>query len=232
MKLIPPPPQDFAVYIGKSGTLYGEREEGDSLTTIYHSGYLPYSGARGLHNIFYTARSARVLLHAFSPSSENRRIAKKFDGQFKKERIPASQFVPSEAFWGFCNTYFTQKHGEKSMPKERLHTILESSLVSTIITYIKDATPVAYVLEVEDGSMGHFWFSFYDLSYSKQSLGLWLMLDCIRDAKERGIEHYYLGTVYGTKALYKLNFEPLEWWDGAQWSINIGLLKELGRSDS
>lgn len=231
MKLIPPPPQDFAVYIGKSGTLYGEREASELATVIYTNGYLPYSGAAGLQNIFYTARSARVVLQAFSLSSENRRIAKKFDGQFKKERIAASHFVPSDAFFEFCCTYFAQKHGEKSMPKERLHTILTSSLISTIITYTKDATPVAYVLEVEDGPMGHFWFSFYDLSYSRQSLGLWLMLDCIRDAKERGLTHYYLGTVYGEKALYKTNFEPLEWWDGKQWSADIRSLKELGRAD-
>ena len=57
------------------------------------------------------------------------------------------------------------------------------------------------------------------------------MLDALRDAKERGREHYYLGTVYGDKALYKTNFKPLQWWDGKGWNRDVALLKELGRKD-
>ena len=79
--------------------------------------------------------------------------------------------------------------------------------------------------------MAHYWFSFYDLSLVHQSLGMWLMLDCIRDAKARGIEHYYLGTVYGAKALYKTNFEPLEWWSGNAWSADTVKLKARARAD-
>src|SRR5437870_4904348 len=80
--------------------------------------------------------------------------------------------------------------------------------------------------------MPHYWYSFYDLALAKQSLGLWLMLDAVRDAQERGLTHYYLGTVYGEKALYKTNSEPLEWWDGKQWQSDVALLKERGRSDA
>ena len=75
--------------------------------------------------------------------------------------------------------------------------------------------------------MAHYWFSFYDLAYARQSLGLWLMLDCIRDAEQRGLKNYYLGTVYGPNALYKTNFAPLEWWGEAGWSRDIQLLKSL-----
>jgi arginyl-tRNA--protein-N-Asp/Glu arginylyltransferase len=98
--------------------------------------------------------------------------------------------------------------------------------------YRLDNTPAAYVLEAEDGDMGHYWYSFYDLQYVQQSLGMWLMLDCIRDAKERGLAYYYLGTVYGEKALYKTNFAPLEWWDGNAWSSDTKLLRERSRGDS
>jgi arginyl-tRNA--protein-N-Asp/Glu arginylyltransferase len=175
--------------------------------------------------VFYTARSARVCLPEFSLSSENRRIAKKFDGQFAREEVPADAFAPTEDFWDFCLSYFAQKHGAGAMPRQRLETILASGLVSAVIIYKKEGVPVAYVLEVDDGSMGHFWFSFYDLSYAKQSLGLWLMLDCIRGAQARGLAHYYLGTVYGEKARYKLNFEPIEWWDGSSWRRDLEPLK-------
>ena len=60
---------------------------------------------------------------------------------------------------------------------------------------------------------------------------MWLILDALRDAKARGLAYYYLGTVYGDKALYKTNFKPLEWWDGGKWNRDITLLKELGRKD-
>lgn len=231
MKTIEPPHVDFDVYVARPGILWGQREENDSLTSIYGSGYLPYSGAKELCGVYYSARSARVRLGDFSLNSENRRIAKKFDGRFTKERVPAAQFAPDEGFWRFCLFYFSDKHGPNAMPEERLKTILACG-VSSVVVYLDGEKPAAYVLEVEDGDMAHFWFSFYDLAYARQSLGLWLMLDCVRDAKERGLSHYYLGTVYGAKALYKTNFEPLEWWDGEKWSDDIAALKECGRSDT
>jgi len=228
MKKVSAPEQDFAVYIARPDTEFVEREQ-EPLEQLYSLGYLPYSGTKKLNGIFYSARSARVLLPEFELTSENRRIAKKFDGQFTKERV--AHFVPDEVFYDFCAAYFAQKHGTRAMPRERLTAILNSGLVAKTIVYRSLSGPVAYVLEVEDGDMSHYWFSFYDLAYAKQSLGLWLMLDCLRDAKERGREHYYLGTVYGDKALYKTNFKPLQWWDGKGWNRDVALLKELGRKD-
>jgi arginyl-tRNA--protein-N-Asp/Glu arginylyltransferase len=231
MKTIPPPAQDFTIYIARPGTVFIERESGDSLTSIYGSGYLPYSGTKGLRNIFYSARSARIVLPEFELTSENRRIAKKFDGKFKREHVPYVQFRPDENFYNFCLDYFALKHGAAAMPRARLQTILDSGLLTNSVVYRNIEKPVAYVLEIVDGSMGHYWFSFYDLALAQQSLGLWLMFDCIRSAKAAGLRHYYLGTVYGEKALYKTNFEPLEWWDGKSWSKDIALLKELSRRE-
>ncbi|MBC7836500.1 GNAT family N-acetyltransferase [Acetobacteraceae bacterium] len=211
---------------------YAQKEPGDSLTSIYGSGFLPYSGSKDSKNIFYMARSARVVLPYFEMTSENRRIAKKFDGAFRKERVPFDEFRVTEEFLMFCLAYFAQKHGSSAMPRERLEHILKGGLISNTMIYHSDDKPVAYVLEVADNTMGHYWFSFYDLSLARQSLGLWLMQDCVRDAKERGEKYYYLGTVYGEKALYKTNFDPLEWWDGAAWNADIKLLKERERSDS
>jgi len=211
---------------------YCEREPHDSLTMIYHSGYLPYSGSPDVQNIFYMARSARVVLPQFALTSENRRISKKFDGVFDKKRIPLKEFnIEDEAFLSFCVEYFKTKHGERAASRERIHYWLSSGVVTTIVEYRKEGAAVAYVFEAEDTGMTHYWFSFYDLSFVQQSLGLWLMLDCITDAAARGVEHYYLGTVYGAKALYKTNFEPLEWWDGSVWQSDTAALKERARTD-
>lgn len=218
------------MYIARTDTRYVERE-GELLETLYDEGYLPYSGNKYLQGIFYSARSARVALPEFVLTSENRRIARKFDGQFSKRRIPVGEFNADEAFYAFVLNYFAQRHGPETMPRERLNVLLSSGLISTIIEYRQDAIAVGYVLEVESGSMRHYWYSAYDLGLAKQSLGLWLMLDCIREAKEAGLAHYYLGTVYGQKALYKTNFEPLEWHEGTAWSRDLGLLKEKSRQE-
>ena len=210
---------------------YCLRESKDTLADIYGLGFLPYSGARGTKDTFYMARSARVALKGFELTSENRRIAKKFDGTFEKQRIPFEKFKLTEKFFDFCLNYFATRHGAKVMPRERLETILGSNLISEIIEYRKDDRVVAYVLEVNEKKMAHFWFSFYDLSLTRQSLGLWLMLDCMRDAKNAGFSEYYIGTVYREKALYKTNFEPLEWWNGQMWSADMKLLRERSRSD-
>ncbi len=228
--LATPPPSDFAVYIARADTRFIVRD-GEPLEQLYNEGYLPYSGSKEAHGIFYSARSARVVLPEFVLTSENRRIARKFDGQFTKRRIPINEFAADEAFYAFVLSYFKERHGEAAMPRERLNVLLGSGLITTVIGYRQNDTVVGYVLEVESGSMRHYWYSAYDLSLAKQSLGLWLMLDCLRDAKDAGLAHYYLGTVYGTKALYKTNFEPLEWHDGNAWLRDLVLLKEKNRQE-
>lgn len=225
-----PPPSDFAVYIARADTRFIVRD-GEPLEQLYNEGYLPYSGNRELQGIFYSARSARVALTEFIQTSENRRIARKFDGQFTKRRIPINKFAADEAFYAFVLSYFKERHGGSAMPRERLDVLLGSGLITTVIEYRQKDAAVGYVLEIESGSMRHYWYSAYDLTLAKQSLGLWLMLDCIRDAQAAGLTHYYLGTVYGTKALYKTNFEPLEWHDGTTWLHDLVLLKEKSRQE-
>lgn len=230
MREVSTPRQDFDSYIARADTVFIEREN-EPLEDLYNTGYLPYSSTRGLQNIFYSARSARVDCRSFELSSENRRIAKKFDGQFEKRRVPIKDFAANEAFYDFVTGYFTERHGAQVAPRERVELWIQSGLVTTIVEYKKGGSVAGYVLEVEGGRMRHYWYSAYDLALAQQSLGMWLMLDCIRDAKADGIERYYLGTVYGPKALYKTNFEPLQWWDGRSWSEDLRELKDKSRRD-
>lgn len=230
MRPIPVPQKDFDIYIARPDTQWLLRE-GAPLADIYAQGYLPYSGAIHSADIFYSGRSARVPLTHWDMTSENRRIAKRFDGMFEKKIVPFAEFTPDEHFWNLSLTYFAQKHGSNAMPKARIEALFAYGIITTIIQYHHGTDIVAYVLEVEDGTMGHYWYSFYDLHYVQQSLGMWLMLDCVRAAKQRGLTHYYLGTVYGEKALYKTNFQPLEWWDGSEWSSDTKRLRELSRTE-
>ncbi len=208
-------------------------EQGDSLTEIYNLGFLPYSGSVGIKNRFYLARSARVPLAAFALSSENRRIFKKFEHAFTIEIISTQALLGDEEAIAFCLRYFEERHGKDVMSRERLTHILNTELNTTIAVYKNtNGEKIAYVIENSDSEMGHFWFSFYDLSYAFQSLGMWLMIERTQAAKQSGKTHYYLGTVYGEKALYKTNFQNLEYWNGTAWVADTATLKAAARSDS
>lgn len=207
------------------------RELGDTLSELYDSGFLPYTGSPGIANTLYMARSARVRLKEFEPSSENRRILKKFDGTLKRTVTSLAKFKRDDVFLNFCFDYFKKRHGSV-MPKERLTTILDAGFITDVVTYAKDDEIVAYVLLAQDKDATHFWFSFYDLDYIRQSLGLWLLLDCARMARKESKTHYYIGTVYGEKGLYKTNFPALEFWDGSAWDSDLRKLRMLCKSDT
>jgi len=212
---------------------YARREQRDALSDIYEQGFLPFSGVKNVTNIFYMARSARIDLKHFTPTSENRRIARKFDTQFARKVIPIKDFSHTDKdFLYFCGQYFDKRHGKGIMPRERLVNILEGGTLTHIVVYTKGDKVVAYVFEVSDRDMAHFWFSFYDLTYIHQSLSMWLMIDALRHAKKNKKQHYYLGTVYGDKGLYKTNLEPLEYWDGKNWVNDVKKLRKKSRNDT
>lgn len=212
---------------------YAVLDVGDSFGPTYSEGFLPYSGAPHIERTLYMARSARINTSSFSLNSENRRVLKRFDETLTRTIVPIADFdTNNETFRDFCLNYFSKRHGENVMPKERFETILQAGFITHIVVYTdSSANIVGYVFLCNDTTMSHFWFSFYDLSYAYQSLGLWLMLDCARYAQEQGLSHFYIGTVYGEKALYKTNFEGLEFWNGEQWIPDTKLLRTIARND-
>ena len=211
---------------------YAELEPDDKTADFYEKGFLPYSADTSVHNMFYMARSARLALSSFEFSSENRRIKKRFDDTFSNRSLSVKEARDDSRIRKMFLNYFKLRHGKEIMPAERFDTILASSLPLRVIIYEKEKELVAVVLEVADETFGHFWFSAYDLSYAKQSLGMWLMLDAVRNAKAIGKKHYYIGTVYGEKALYKTNLGSLEFWNGSTWSTDLIHLKKLARTES
>lgn len=207
-------------------------EPGDKLVDIYNLGFLPYSGKIDITDTFYMSRSGRSLLKNAEPTSENRRVLRKFESQFERKSTPFSEFNHrDEHFLNFCTEYFAKRHGPYVMPRERLLGILEMNLISHIVVYSENGESKAYVFEVNDEHMTHFWFSFYDLSLTQQSLGMWLMLDSLWHAKRTGKQHFYVGTVYGEKALYKTNIPALEYWNGSKWVADVKKLKARARED-
>ncbi len=212
---------------------YAVKEKKDLLSDIYQMGYLPYTGKERIQDVLYMARSSRINLKDFILNSENRRITKKFDVKFKSVEIPLKEFdFKDKKFIDFCLNYFKQRHGKDVMSEDRLRTVLNANFITEIIVY-KDENEniVAYVFEVGDERMSHFWFSFFDLDYAYQSLGMWLMIDRARQSKKDNKKYFYIGTVYGEKALYKTNFSFLEYWNGNEWVNDKKGLKKRSRED-
>lgn len=214
-------------------TLHAEREENDMVDDLYNKGFLPYTGNIEIQNTYYMARSCRVDLDKFIISSENRRVQKKIsEHTFTKTIRPAKDYINDDFFINFCLEYFTKRHGPGIFTKERLQFVLSFSKEVEVIQYTNEhKETIAYVIEVKGENASQYWFSFYQLDNALPSLGLWLMLDNIIAAKEKKIKYYYLGTVYGEKALYKTNFNALEYWDGNIWQQNITNLKNLAIQD-
>lgn len=196
---------------------YALYESGDVKADIYAGGYLPFSGSPDAQSVFYMARSARVPLTDFALTSENRRIAKMFDARFTRSSQSPAAFAANEENISFCLNYFASAHDARIMPRERLLHVLSDPLTTDVVSYWDGTKPIAHIIMVRDSSMDHFWFSSFSTEYLKKNLGMWLMLDCVREAKNEGKKYFYLGTVYGAKALYKANLEPLEWWNGTEW---------------
>ena len=69
------------------------------------------------------------------------------------------------------------------------------------------------------------------MSLVRKSLGMWLMVDAARTAKKEGKEYLYLGTVYADKALYKTNFDNIEYWSGEAWIADKKKLRARSRRD-
>lgn len=213
-------------------TLHATAEPGEAIAPIYEAGFLPASSDPAIHNQFYMARSIRVPLSAFTPTSENRRILKKFDGQFDIEQLSREALIQSEPFKDCFLSYFADRHGQSVMSRERLEGILTTELPLRGMRYSHNGIPAAYVLEVQEGRIAHYWFSCYDTSYAGSSLGMWLMLDAVRRAKDVGYSHLYLGTAYGEKGRYKMNINPLEFWSGTEWDTDLKRLKQLVTDDT
>ena len=92
-------------------TVHGERESSDNLASVYADGFLPYSSVGADPNLFYMSRSVRVPVAQHTASSENRRILRKFDGQFTCEYLEGDALRASPEFRTLMLTYFAERHG-------------------------------------------------------------------------------------------------------------------------
>ncbi len=216
---------------------YCVKESGDEWHSIYDLGYLPYTGNYSLdESIFYMARSLRVNLANFTPSSENRRIDRKMeDISILTELVPKDDFRFDNEFYDFVQTYAEQRFQGGEMGRDRLEYLRSRDELTHILVYSDQTTklPIGYVFCCVDDEMLHYWYSFFDLALlESRPIGKWLMYKTLHLAQEWQKKYVYLGTCYGTKSLYKVrDFKGIEFYDGGGWSADQSMIKAWCKSD-
>ncbi|MFP4291148.1 MAG: GNAT family N-acetyltransferase [Cyclobacteriaceae bacterium] len=215
---------------------YCIKEKQEELPEIYARGFLPYTGDLSLQqDTFYLARSLRINLDNFSSSSENRRVDRKIEPLHISMQVSnkADFDTAAPAFQQFCLSFAEERFSGGSLADDRLKYILSRQMLTHIFSFSYQEKIYGYVFAVLQGNMLHYWFAFFDTEYMRShSLGKWMMWRVIDWAKSEGLSYVYIGTCYKEKSLYKVrDHKGAEFFDGQKWNQNIGLLKELCRTD-
>ena len=228
-----PCPPGYTTYTFPYG-IYAIPQHNSELSELYNSSFLPYTGDTNLkYPVFYKARSLRVALEKFSDSSENRRIARKFDDMnFRIEEL-GNEFQGDGEFKNFAIDYAEKRFKGGQMDAERLDYVLSRTYLTHVYRFLLNEKCVAYLLAVENKSIFHYWFCFFDLEIAAEMpLGKYLMWKGIHIAKDKGCSYVYLGTCYGNRSLYKArDFKGVEFHDGNFWSSDLNKLKLLCKTD-
>ncbi|MBN2015861.1 hypothetical protein JW766_03430 [Candidatus Dojkabacteria bacterium] len=206
--------------------VYLVKEELDKIDKIYSLGFLP---SRMRLNLFYLARSLRVNLTNFKPSSENRRISRKTEYLTMKV-LDLSEFEYHYSIGKMGKDFYKERFGEGTMSAFRIKWLFTKGACSHVLVFTdkqKENLVIGYCPVIKTEKILHYAYPFYDLSYFDKNCGMGMMLKAIQWAQEKGLNYAYLGTCYTEASLYKTQFEGCEYFTGFSWSDNLARLKEL-----
>lgn len=206
------------------------REAHEAPADLFNLGFLP--SAKSLDQ-FALCRNIRVDLAKFSPSSENRRILRKGAGIVMK-LVPRAEFELTSARKEFFLQYATLRYGAGVMPAERLELVFSPPVCSHVLVFTEEASGTELgvaVMYIEAPRLAFYRYSFFDLNHPNRSLGLFLMTTAVEYFAAEKFQHIYLGTCYSERALYKTQFNSVEFFNGYRWSQNLAELKFLLRRD-
>jgi len=168
--------------------------------------------------------SVRVLVDDFKPSRSFRRVADR-NSDIVASRVAA---VPSSEQYTLFRSYIDDRHGDGGMADMTVldyAMMIEDSIVDTFLTEYRlpagssaseppsakgPLKGLALCDRLSDGiSMV---YSFYDTSDEDRSLGTYMILEQIAEARRLGLPYLYLGYwIEGSRKMaYKRRFEPQE----------------------
>ena len=208
--------------------VWGFLEPGETPADAFAAGFLPSTAAL---DRFYLTRQLRVPLAEWQRSSENRRVLRKVES-LHGELIPRAQFDYSTARRERWLAYATEKWGATVMPGERLDRLMAGAVVTHLLHFTDAATGAdvgTALLYLEAPRVAFYYYSFYRLAPETKHVGMAMMTRAVAHFAAAGCAHLHLGTGYSETALYKAQFEPLEFFNGCRWSRNLDELKHLIR---
>ena len=194
---------------------------------------LTHAGFRRSQNIAYrpaceacdSCISARIATRRFEFSRRWRKIMGR-NADITRTRKPAE--ATEEQFW-LLRRYLTTRHAEGGMAEMNLldyAAMVEETAVHThIVEYRYNAGPyegelagAAIVDLLRDGLS--LVYSFFDPRDERRSLGAYIILDHVLQAKAAGLDYVYLGYwVPGSDKMgYKASFRPLELLRAGAWT--------------
>lgn len=212
--------------------VWGVPESGETPADLYQAGFHPASPDLSR---FTLCRHLRVPLAGWAPTSENRRILRKGAGMVL-ELVERQRFEVDEARRRRWLAFAEERFGTGVMTGERLDGLMTRGVVTHLLVCRdegdRDREVGVVLMYLEPSRMAHYYYAFYDRQHPNPSLGLFLMTAAVRFFQEAGFGHLYLGTCYSERALYKTQFQGLEFFDGLGWSPRIDQLKFLVRRDA
>ena len=220
---------DYAHYVFPYA-VWAIPEPGERPSQIFEQGFLPST-----HNLdrYYLCRQIRIRLAAFAPSSENRRIFRKFEG-IDCTLVPRAEFDFTPRKRDFFKQYADIKFGKNIMTYKRLDSLLNSQIISHILVFHDSVTgaDVGYVtMFLEPNELAYYYYSFYDLNYYRRNLGMYMMTSAVDYFAGLKYHYLYLGTCYSRNALYKTQFSGFEFSNGFRWSNDLKELKYILKRD-
>jgi len=224
---------DYSTYTFPYG-IYAIPESAADLTEVYNRGFLPYTGNEELTNaVFYKARSLRGDLGRFKDTSENRRLAKKYEGRTVSVKKRSLDLLQSGEVVDFMLEYAGERFSKGKMTPSRLRYIFDWPFLSGILEFQLDGNLLGYLLYCEFDGGFHYWFSFYNLELSPAlAPGKYMMWKTIHHLRSLDSKYLYLGTCYGSASLYKArDFKGMEFHDGNQWVSDLKSLKRRCKAD-
>ena len=205
----------------------GFLEPGETPADAFAAGFMP--GLPSLER-WYLVRQLRVPLEAWEATSENRRVLRR-SASLRCELIPKSEFTFSEERRTRWLTYAEARWGAGDAP-ERLERVISGAVITHVLHFTDDATGTdagTVLLHLESPKSAFYYYAFYDLGPDTRHVGMAMMTRAVEWFARAGVRHLYLGTCYSERALYKTQFEPVEFFNGFRWSANLAELKHLVR---
>ncbi|MBO4520876.1 MAG: arginyltransferase [Alphaproteobacteria bacterium] len=169
--------------------------------------------------------SVRVRVQDFIPSKTMKKV-------LRRNQTAHLSVVPNVATaeqYELFKAYLSARHAGGEMEKmqyEEYRAMVEESPIETDLLELREEGRLIAVMLVDSFDDGFSAvYSFFEPSLKKRSLGTFMILEIIRQAKEAHKPYVYLG--YLIKGLsnmaYKERFAPLEYYRAGEW---IGLLAD------